>query len=79
MTEWHSIELKDVARLYPALESTVEMRTDYGKENPDWDRIINEVEDSEEGLDLGDDMQSPVIKALLKRGREIAKELRGNA
>lgn len=76
MTDWHTIELKDVARLYPALESSVEMRTSYGKETPDWDRIITEVESSEEGLDLGDDMQSDVIKALLKHGREIVRELK---
>jgi hypothetical protein len=74
--QFHEIQLSEISRLYEALESSVEMITDYGKEQPDWQRIIDDVEQSEDGLDLGTDMDSPVIKALLKRGRQIYRELR---
>lgn len=78
MTAWHGIGLDEVSRLHEALESVVEMRTGYGRDRPDWDRIIREVEESEDGLDLGPDMTSPVIKALLAHGRQIYREMKDN-
>jgi hypothetical protein len=76
MKDWHEASMEDVPRLLSALKSSVEMMTDCGRESPDWDRIINDLEQSEEGLDLGGDMESPVIKALLREGRKLYREMK---
>ena len=50
-----------------------------GRSLPDWDQVIAEVEESEAGLDLGTDMDSLVVKAILKEGRRLYREMRDDA
>ena len=77
MPEWYTIPADEVVlRLGEAIQSAVEMISDYGRECPDWDRVIDSVECSQPNLDLGGDMRSPVIKAVLKEARRVYREIR---
>jgi hypothetical protein len=78
MSDWHTIEVSELDRLQEAIVSVVEHRTDYGRDKPDWDRIVREVEESEDHLDLGDSMRSPVVMEIIRRGRAVLKDLREN-
>ena len=73
---WHSITEGEIGRLQEAIVSIVEHRSSYGAESPDWDRVLDEIEASEDGLDLGSDMNDPVVKAILRRARRVYRELR---
>jgi hypothetical protein len=55
--------------------SAVEHESDYGRKRPDWDEVLDRIESSEEGLDLGTDKTDPVIQEILRRSRKIYKEL----
>ncbi len=79
MAEWHTIELNELDRLSEVIESIVEMLSDYGRQAPDWERVIDEVERSEDSLDLGANILSPVIKAILRKARKIYRELQDEA
>ncbi len=77
MTEWYTITAAEVIpRLGETIYSSVEMISDYGRECPDWDRIVDAVESSQPNLDLGSDMRSPVIKTVLKEARRVYREMR---
>lgn len=78
MTAWHTIEPQDVGRLQAAIESVVEMQTGYGQEKPDWERVVRDVEELEDHLDLGDSMASPTVQEILRRARAVYRELREN-
>jgi hypothetical protein len=56
--------------------SVVEHRSDYGRERPDWEQVLGEVEGGQEGLDLGSSMDSPVVKAVLREARRVYHEMR---
>lgn len=59
------------------LESILEQRTDYGRgERPDWDAIVRELEEAHDGLDLGDSMTSPTVRAIVKLGRRLYAEMK---
>jgi hypothetical protein len=73
---WYTITPAEVPALEDDINSIVEMITDYGAQPLDSDRFLRDLEDSHEGLDLGDSLTSPTVKAILKIARRIAKELR---
>lgn len=75
-SEWHTITVAEVNRLHDAIESVVEHRSDYGTVRPDWEQVISEIEESEDGLDLGDSMTSPVVKEILKVARKFYREMK---
>lgn len=81
MSRYRMATLADVPRLTEAVTAAVEHRSDHGRTVPDWHQVLDDVENSQPGedLDLGGDMESPVIKALLAEARKVYAELRAGS
>jgi hypothetical protein len=62
---------------YEDIESAVEMRSDYGRQAPDYEQVLDDLE--VDGLDRGNDMDDPAIKEILKVARRVYKELKESA
>jgi hypothetical protein len=75
MADYRTITVDEVPALRKAIVSAVEHRSDYGKVQPDWRMVIDDIENAETGLDLGTDMLSPVIRAILKIARRVYRDL----
>jgi hypothetical protein len=78
MTNWHTVTMADVPGLHDAIVSAVEMRSDYGRREPDWDAVLDDVESSSKGLDLGTYLLSEPVKAILADARKVYRELRAS-
>jgi hypothetical protein len=80
MTQYRTITVEEVPALREAIVSAVEHRSDYGRVRPDWHLVVDDVENSQADLDLGSNMQSPVVLAVLKIARQVYWDLeKGNA
>lgn len=79
MTDWHTIDVGGVERLREAIVSSVEHRSAYGSASPDWQEVLDDVEASEDGLDLGSDTDAPAVKAILRIARSEYRQMRDEA
>jgi hypothetical protein len=76
MVTYRQATLEDVPWLAEAVMAAVEQRSDYGRTQPDWHQVLDDVENSQPDLDLSTDMSSPVVKALLAEARKAFRQLR---